>query len=422
MALFFDEKKCTLCGQCVEGCPFNALSINNGRVEVGASCKMCRLCLKKCPEDAVSILEDEKKIVDKDAYKGIMVYVELDGGDIHPVVLELIGKARELAAKVGHPVYAVCVGGPGGAAPASSSELADRASGGSVSEAIASAVAAAQGLLAYGVDKVFVYSHEALSHFRVDAYANVIADCISRVKPSVVLVGATSIGRSLAPRLATRFRTGLTADCTRLEMKENTDLVQIRPAFGGNIMAQIITPNTRPQFATVRYKVMDRAQKVEHPQGEVVVCDIPDHGLDSGIRVLNSRVLEKHKGIEDEDVLVVAGKGVKTQKDLEMLEQLASALGGQLASTRPLVESGWTHYTKQIGLSGRTVKPKLIITCGVSGAIQFTAGMNGAECIVAINTDPEAPIFKIANYCIVDDLYNIIPGLLKKVQGKESEV
>lgn len=461
MALFFDEKKCTLCGQCVESCPFNALSINNGRVEVGASCKMCRLCLKKCPEDAVSILEDEKKTVDKNAYKGVMVYVELDGGHIHPVVLELIGKARELAAKVGHPVYAVCVGGSGGAASASVSELTDCTSCGSASEAIASeasssasevisseasarasevigseasarasegiaseasAIAAAHGLLAYGVDKVFVYSHEALSHFRVDVYANVIADCIQRVKPSVVLVGATSVGRSLAPRLATRFRTGLTADCTQLEMKENTDLVQIRPAFGGNIMAQIITPNTRPQFATVRYKVMDRAHKVDQSQGEVVVCDIPDHGLDSGIRVLKTRVLEKHKGIEDEDVLVVAGKGVKTKKDLEMLEQLALALGGQLASTRPLVESGWTHYTKQIGLSGRTVKPKLIITCGVSGAIQFTAGMNGAECIVAINTDPEAPIFKIANYCIVDDLYNIIPGLLKKVQGKESEV
>ena len=461
MALFFDEKKCTLCGQCVEGCPFNALSINNGRVEVGASCKMCRLCLKKCPENAVSILEDEKKTVDKDAYKGVMVYVELDGGDIHPVVLELIGKARELAAKVGHPVYAVCVGGPGGdpsacgselagsaagpsgrepidsAASANGSELAGSAAGPSGREPIGSAasacgselaesasgaIAAAHGLLAYGVDKVFVYSHEELSHFRVDAYVNMIADCIRRVKPSVVLVGATSVGRSLAPRLATRFRTGLTADCTQLEMKENTDLVQIRPAFGGNIMAQIITPNTRPQFATVRYKVMDRAQKVDQPQGEVVVCDIPDHGLDSGIRVLKTRVLEKHKGIEDEDVLVVAGKGVKTKKDLEMLEQLAMALGGQLASTRPLVESGWTHYTKQIGLSGRTVKPKLIITCGVSGAIQFTAGMNGAECIVAINTDPEAPIFKIANYCIVDDLYTIIPDLLAKVQGKESEV
>ncbi len=395
-ALYFDEKKCTLCGQCVEGCPFNALRLENGRIEVNAACKMCKLCIKKCPEGAVSFLEDEKRTVDKSQYTGIMVYVEMEGAGIHPVVYELIGKARELAAEVKHPVYAVCVGGDG-------------------------VGAAAKKLLAYGVDKVYVYSHKALEHFRVDAYANAVADCINRVKPSVVLVGATAVGRSLAPRLATRFRTGLTADCTQLEIKENTDLVQIRPAFGGNIMAQIITPATRPQFATVRYKVMDRAQKVDDPSGEVIHCEIPERALISGIQVLETRVLEKHKGIEDEDVLVVAGKGVKAQKDLEMLERLAKALGGQLASTRPLVESGWTHYTKQIGLSGRTVKPKLIVTCGVSGAIQFTAGMNGAECIVAINTDREAPIFKIANYCIVDDLYNIIPGLLKMLEAKESE-
>lgn len=395
-ALYFDEKKCTLCGQCVEGCPFNALRLENGRIEVNAACKMCKLCIKKCPEGAVSFLEDEKRTVDKSQYTGIMVYVEMEGAGIHPVVYELIGKARELAAEVKHPVYAVCVGGDG-------------------------VGAAAKKLLAYGVDKVYVYSHKALEHFRVDAYANAVADCINRVKPSVVLVGATAVGRSLAPRLATRFRTGLTADCTQLEIKENTDLVQIRPAFGGNIMAQIITPATRPQFATVRYKVMDRAQKVDDPSGEVIHCEIPERALISGIQVLETRVLEKHKGIEDEDVLVVAGKGVKAQKDLEMLERLAKALGGQLASTRPLVESGWAHYTKQIGLSGRTVKPKLIVTCGVSGAIQFTAGMNGAECIVAINTDREAPIFKIANYCIVDDLYNIIPGLLKMLEAKESE-
>ena len=393
-ALYFDEEKCTLCGQCVEGCPFNALSLVDGRIELGASCKMCKLCIKKCPEGAVSILEDEKRSVDKSQYKGIMVFVEMEDAGVHPVVYELMGKARELAAKVKHPVYAVCVGGAG------------------------NAWAAAQKLPDYGVDKVFVYSHEGLEHFRVDAYANVIEDCINTVKPSVVLVGATAVGRSLAPRLATRFRTGLTADCTALEIKENTDLVQIRPAFGGNIMAQIITPATRPQFATVRYKVMDRAEKVDSPSGEVIRCEIPENGLVSGIRVLQTRVLEKHKGIEDEDVLVVAGKGVKAQKDLEMLERLAKVLGGQLAGTRPLVESGWTHYTKQIGLSGRTVKPKLIITCGVSGAIQFTAGMNGAECIVAINTDAQAPIFKIANYCIVDDLYNIIPGLLEMLEAK----
>ena len=396
-ALYFDKNKCTLCGQCVEDCPFNALTIENDHIEVGASCKMCKLCIKKCPQEAVSILEDEKKYVDKNLYKGIMVYVEISGGKIHPVVLELLGKARELGAKIGHRVLAVCPGGK---------NVAD----------------SAKALLDYGVDEVFVYSDEALEHFRVDAYANVVAHCIEHNRPSVVLVGATSIGRSLAPRLATRFRTGLTADCTALEMKENTDLVQIRPAFGGNIMAQIITPATRPQFATVRYKVMNDAKKVENPIGLLTICPVSKDFVKSGIEVLRTKVLEKHKGIEDEDVLVVAGKGIKNQKDLEMLESLARVLGGQLASTRPLVDCGWMHYTKQIGLSGRTVKPKLIITCGVSGAIQFTAGMNGADCIIAINSDENAPIFKIANYCIVDDLYNIVPGLLKKLAAKEREV
>ena len=243
-------------------------------------------------------------------------------------------------------------------------------------------------------------------------------DCIKTVKPTVVLVGATSLGRSLAPACATRFRTGLTADCTVLDMKENTDLVQIRPAFGGNIMAQIITTNTRPQFATVRYKVMNVAEKTE-PNGEVVTCEVTDEMLESGMEVISTEIVEKIKGIEEEDVLVVAGRGVKKQEDLGLLQELADALGGQLATTRPLVEKGWNDVTKQIGLSGRTVKPKLIITCGVSGAVQFAAGMDGAECIVAINTDAEAPIFKIANYCITEDLYRVVPALTAAVRAKQ---
>lgn len=302
-------------------------------------------------------------------------------------------KSERAAAKINHPVYAVLIGG-------------------------GQAKEQAQTLLEYGVDKVYVYAHEALAHFRGDVYTNIMEDCIKTVKPTVVLVGATSLGRSLAPACATRFRTGLTADCTVLDMKENTDLVQIRPAFGGNIMAQIITTNTRPQFATVRYKVMNVAEKTE-PNGEVVTCEVTDEMLESGMEVISTEIVEKIKGIEEEDVLVVAGRGVKKQEDLGLLQELADALGGQLATTRPLVEKGWNDVTKQIGLSGRTVKPKLIITCGVSGAVQFAAGMDGAECIVAINTDAEAPIFKIANYCITEDLYRVVPALTAAVRAKQ---
>lgn len=178
------------------------------------------------------------------------------------------------------------------------------------------------------MDKVYVYAHEALAHFRGDVYTNIMEDCIKTVKPTVVLVGATSLGRSLAPACATRFRTGLTADCTVLDMKENTDLVQIRPAFGGNIMAQIITTNTRPQFATVRYKVMNVAEKTE-PNGEVVTCEVTDEMLESGMEVISTEIVEKIKGIEEEDVLVVAGRGVKKQEDLGLLQELADALGGR---------------------------------------------------------------------------------------------
>ncbi len=254
-------------------------------------------------------------------------------------------------------------------------------------------------------------------------YANAFEDCVNKVKPSIVLVGGTSIGRSLAPRMSTRLRTGLTADCTVLDVKENTDLIQIRPAFGGNIMAQIVTPNTRPQFATIRYKVMDEARRNKEESGQIVKMSIPDDKMVSAMRVLNIIKKDKTPGITEADVLIAAGRGIKKQEDLQLLDELAGLLGGQLAVTRPLVEKGWASYTQQIGLSGRTVKPKLIITCGISGAVQFTASMNSSQNIVAINTDKQAPIFKVAHYGIVGDLYQVIPELIDNIRpARNSQV
>ena len=198
-------------------------------------------------------------------------------------------------------------------------------------------------------------------------------------------------------------------------------MVQIRPAFGGNIMAQILITDSRPQFATVRYRVMDRAKKVEACAGVIEDMEISDGMRQSGIRILSSQVIEHQKSIEEEDVLVVAGRGVKSERDVEMCRKLAETLGGQLAFTRPMVEDGYGDQKHQIGLSGRTVRPKLIITLGVSGAIQFTACMNQAECIVAVNTDPDAPIFKIAHYCIVDDLYQVVPVLMECLKNRKEE-
>lgn len=186
-------------------------------------------------------------------------------------------------------------------------------------------------------------------------------------------------------------------------------------------MAQISITKSRPQFATVRYRVMDAAQKVDNAKGEVVVCPVKEEMKQSPIEILKSEVIEKTKNIEDEDVLVVAGRGVRNEKDVKMCEELAKALGGQLAFTRPMIENGFGDVAHQVGLSGRTVRPKLIITCGVSGAIQFTSCMTGSECIVAINNDPEAQIFNVAHYCIVDDLYKVVPYLTELVKEQKGD-
>lgn len=387
--LVVNAERCNQCGICVAACPFGALTVEAGRVFPNAGCKLCKICIKQCPAGALTLTEAVAG-VDQSLWRGILVYVEQLDGVIHPVTLELLGKARELAAQIHHPVYALGIGDGIGRQ--------------------------AEGLLKYGVDRVLVYDHPELRFFKADLYANIFEDCLNDLKPSVVLVGATAVGRSLAPRVAARFRTGLTADCTRLEIKPNSDLVQIRPAFGGNIMAQIVTTRTRPQFATVRYKVMDQAAVIAAPRGEVVRREVRPELMQSRLKVIKVVPKEKQLNISDAEVLVVAGRGLKAPGDLALLEELAGLLGGQLACTRPLVEAGWLAHPRQIGLSGRAVKPKLIITCGVSGAVQFTASMNAAERIIAINQDRAAPIFKVAHYGIVGDLYQIVPQLIAKLK------
>ncbi len=236
------------------------------------------------------------------------------------------------------------------------------------------------------------------------------------------MVGGTTVGRSIAPRVAARFRTGLTADCTILDVQENTDLDQIRPAFGGNIMAHIHTPNHRPQFATVRYKIFSALERSEEGKGKITLCQIEKEKLSSGIKVLEVKEKEKVETIEDAEVIIVAGRAIKKQEDLEMINKLADLLDAQVAGTRTLIEAGWIDARRQIGLSGRTVKPKLIITCGVSGAIQFVAGMNNSDCIISINTDKNASIFNVAHYAIIGDIYEIVPSLIEKLSNDELDI
>ncbi|MFL0246048.1 FAD-binding protein [Candidatus Clostridium stratigraminis] len=375
-------------------CPFGAIEKNEQGISISAGCKMCKLCVKNGPTGAVEFIEEKVKEIDKNMWKGIAVFVEHLEGDIHPVTLELIGKARELAAKINQKVYCIFMG----------YDVTEKANE----------------LLYYGVDEVAVYDYSELKHFTIEPYTAVFEDFVNKYKPAAILVGATTVGRSLAPRLAARFRTGLTADCTVLDMKENTDLVQIRPAFGGNIMAQIATPNSRPQLATVRYKVMSAPERTLKAAGRTTICSLDKEKLTSNINVLKVIPKVKESGISEAEIIVAVGRGVKSEKDLEMIKELVEVLGAELAATRPLIENGWVDAKRQVGLSGRTVRPKLIITLGVSGAVQFTAGMNNSEYIFAINKDEKAPIFKTAHYGIVGDIYEIVPKLIEKIkQGKE---
>ena len=372
----------------MELCPFGAISYEDGKLDIGAGCKMCKMCVRK--GGGLVEFREEEKVLDKSLWRGICVFADCTGGQIHRVTFELCGKAKELAAVTGHPVYALAIGHDIGSC--------------------------AERLLHYGVDKVFVYDHPGFADFRIEPYAAAFYDFIQKEKPSSILVGATNLGRQLAPRVAARCRTGLTADCTVLQMKENTDLVQIRPAFGGNIMAQIVTPNDRPQFCTVRYKVFNEPAPTAEPSGETVAMEVTEEMLRTGIQVLSTVQKPKDIDISEAEVIVAVGRGAMSETMRAYAQELADLLGGMVACTRPLVEGNIFDAKRQIGLSGRTVKPKLIITLGISGAVQFAAGMKGSDCIVAINKDPAAPIFDVAHYCVVGDVEQIVPKLIGKIR------
>ena len=373
----------------VKVCPFGAISYEGGNIDISSACKMCKLCVKK-GGGLVDFVEEEVATVDKSQWNGVCVYVDHHEGDIHRVTYELIGKARELASVIGHQVYALMIG--------------------------SGIEAAAEKLLHYGVDKVFVYDDPALLDFRVEPYTAAFYDFVEKVKPSSILVGATNLGRQLAPRIAARCKAGLTADCTVLEMKENTDLVQIRPAFGGNIMAQIISPATRPQFCTVRYKVFTEPKPTAEAKGEIVKMTVTPEMMVSAIEILSAEEKPSDVDISEADVIVAIGRGAQSESMRAMAEELAELLGGMVACTRPLVEANLFDAKRQIGLSGRTVKPKFIICLGISGAVQFAAGMKSSDVIVAINTDKSASIFDVADYAIVGDVAEIVPALIAKIK------
>ncbi len=328
---------------------------------------------------------------EKREWTGILVYLQCGQGRLHPSGMELLGEAGRLAGLTGEEVCVLAIG-------RGMDKVKDEQEG-------------------YPLTQAFLY--EAQDIYEPCLYGSIASDCIRRRKPSVVLIGGTSEGRSLAPRLAVEFRTGLTADCTSLDIDGEGNLIQTRPAFGGNVMASILTENSRPQFATVRPGIMSPARKRAGSRFQVYIQDYTQKK--SGVEIAIKENREKSVDITKCSLLVAAGRGIRKKEDLAMLYRLAGALGGELASSRALVEKGWMPPERQIGISGNSVSPEYLITVGVSGTVQFMAGMKQAKCVIAVNSDPGARIFEAAHYPICGDLYEVVPELIKRASVDKRE-
>ena len=321
-------------------------------------------------------------------YKGVMTFAEQHDGRIHPVSYELLGKGREIADKLKVSLASVLLGNH-------------------VEED-------AKELIYYGADKVFMYDHSSLEEFDVVRYTHNIVSLVEEEKPEIFLFGATRLGRSLAPRVAAELKTGLTADCTDLDVDEEGNLIQVRPAFTGNILAHIKT-KARPQMSTVRYRVIEKRKRDPSRRGEIIRKDVKI--IDSDLRIIEKRKVDE-VNLADKDVIVSGGRGLKKPEDFNILKELADILGGAIGSSRPLVDDEWIGKEHQVGFSGNTVKPKLYVACGISGATQHLAGMRDSDTIVAINMDPSAPIFRHADYGIVGDLYEVVPKLVEEIKRR----
>ncbi len=384
--------KCTSCETCVTACPFGAIEMREGKAFITEACTMCGACVEVCEFKAIEKIDEATApAADLSAYKGVWVFAEQHKGDVASVALELLGEGRKLADKKKTKLSAVFIG----------HGIKDKV----------------QDLIAHGADIVYVADDPALKDFNDDSYAAVLTTLAKQHKPEVILAGATAIGRSFFPKVASSLYTGLTADCTALDIDAETGhLHQTRPAFGGNIMATIVTPNHRPQMATVRHKVMKPAPHNDSRTGDVINVRYTQSG-DLRTKVIKTiEEIGETVNICEADIIVAGGRGLGSAKNFELVAELAKALGGAVAATRGAVDEGWVPYPHQVGQTGKTVCPKLYIACGISGAIQHVAGMQSSEVIVAINKDPDAPIFNVATYGIVGDVHEVVPIMIKKIR------
>jgi len=390
-----DLEKCTGCGICEDVCPVDAAVVTDGvpSIDMG-SCTLCGVCVSACPVNAINI-KRKAKTEDTSGYRDVWVFSEVIGGDLKPVSLELLGRGRELADELGQKLCAVLIG-------SGIEEFVDK-------------------LGAYGAEVVYKVDDPIYENYSTDAYTSAISQLITEFKPNVFLYGATHVGRDLAPSVASNLGLGLTADCTGLAIEEKDNLLlQTRPAFGGNVMADIICPNTRPQMATVRPNVMETATPDESREFEVVErkISLPARAVRTEILETISGREEKQVGVEEADCIISGGRGLGSEKNFGIIEELAETLSGVVGCSRPIVELGWMPKSRQVGQSGKTVSPRLYIACGISGAIQHQVGIRNSDIIIAINKDPEAPIFDIADFGVVGDLHQIIPRLIERLKER----
>ncbi len=392
MGIQIDLDKCVGCGECLSSCPFGLLEIIAEKVYLREGCTFCGACQEACDYQAILIEAAAEAPAAGDSYRGVWVFAEQRNGKLKSVAYELLSRGRQLADTLGTELCVICFG---------------------------HGINEAQQLIAYGADKVYLMDAPALSSNQDDLYTKGLVELIEKYKPEIVIAGATSLGRSFIPRVAAILKTGLTADCTGLEIDPETGLLlQTRPTFGGNIMATIICQTKRPQMSTVRPRVFKKGTPDGRRKGQVIRVDFNKQRITSRTKLLSfiDDIIEAVK-LEDANIIVSGGRGVGKAENFQLLEELAGVMGAALGSSRPPVDDGWVPYSHQVGQTGKTVCPKLYIACGISGAVQHLAGMQTSDTIVAINNDPDAPIFEVASYGIVGDLFKVVPMLIKKLKN-----